>query len=77
MIYLEVDTALSQQLMSKRYHGDENKKDIHESNPEYLKRARLAAEYCAGKLRWTTVHCAVDGQMRSVEAIHREILKSL
>lgn len=77
VIYLEVDTGLSQQLMTKRYHGDENQKDIHESNPEYLMHSRQAAEYCAEKFQWTTVHCVSEGRMRSIEAIHEEILRSL
>ena len=29
-------TGISQKLLSKRYHGDEAKKDIHEADVEYL-----------------------------------------
>lgn len=30
VIYLQVDPAVSQRLMTQRYHGDESKKDVHE-----------------------------------------------
>ena len=75
VIYLRVDPAVSQKLMTQRYHGDEGKKDIHESDLEYLQRSRMAAEYCAEKLGWKTVPCTEEGEMRSVEEIHGDILQ--
>lgn len=74
VLYLQGDTAISQKLMTGRYHGDEQKKDIHESNLAYMNRSRQAAEYCAEKLGWTTVHCVRDGAMRSIDDIHDEIM---
>ena len=75
VIYLQVDPSVSQQLMTGRYQGDESKKDIHENNRAYLDRSRQAAEYCAQKLGWTTVHCVCDGQMRSIDDIATEVLQ--
>ena len=46
-MYLQVDPAVSQKLMTGRYHGDESRKDVHEKDIEYLARSRRAAEYCA------------------------------
>ena len=77
VIYLQADPAVSQKLMTARYHGDEGKKDIHESDLEYLHRSRLAAEYCAEKLGWKTISCTEAGEMRTVEEIHRDIQKYL
>lgn len=77
VIYLRVDPAVSQRLMTSRYHGDEGKKDVHEKDLEYLGRSRRAAEFCAHKLGWEIVECACDGQMRSVEDIHRELIRRL
>ena len=77
VIYLRVDPAVSQKLMTARYHGDEGKKDIHESDVEYLCRSRLAAEYCAEKLGWQTVSCTDGDMMRPVETIHAEILQRI
>ncbi|MBR2716575.1 MAG: thymidylate kinase [Oscillospiraceae bacterium] len=74
VIYLRLDPAVSQRLMTGRYNGDERKKDIHESNRAYLDRSREAAEYCAGRYGWRTVECMAGGRMRSVEDIHGEVL---
>ena len=73
VIYLQVDPAVSQRLMTGRYHGDESKKDVHEKDVEYLNRSRHAAEYCAAHLGWKTVHCTRDGEMRSIEDIQKEV----
>ena len=77
VIYLKVDVTVSQELMNQRYHGDTSKKDIHESDVDYLKKSREAAEYCSRKLGWKIVECCVDGKMRSKEEILEEILKVL
>lgn len=74
VIYLRVDPAVSQQLMTSRYHGDESKKDIQERDLEYLERSRRVAEYCAQKLGWQTVECTEAGRMRTVEDIGRQVL---
>ena len=73
VIYLQVDPAVSQRLMTARYHGDESKKDVHEKDTEYLARSRRAAEYCAEHLGWTTVHCTHGDAMRSIEDIQAEV----
>ena len=73
LIYLQVDPAVSQKLMTQRYHGDESKKDVHEKDTEYLSRSRRAAEYCAQHLGWTTVHCTRGDTMRSIEEIQTEV----
>ena len=75
VIYLQVDPAVSQKLMTQRYHGDESKKDVHEKDVEYLKRSRRAAEFCAAHLGWQTVSCSEGDSMRSIEAIQQEVQK--
>lgn len=74
VVYLSVDPAVSQRLMTGRYQGDESKKDIHEGNLAYLRRSRLAAEYCSSRLGWKQIECCRSGQMRTVEAIQADIL---
>ena len=73
VIYLQVDPAVSQKLMTQRYHGDESKKDVHEKDTEYLARSRRAAEYCAQHLGWVTVHCTQGDAMRTIEDIQTEV----
>ena len=73
VIYLQVDPAVSQKLMTQRYHGDETKMDVHEKDVEYLNRSRKAAEFCAAHLGWCSVRCDAGGQMRSIEEIGEEV----
>ena len=75
VIYLRVDPTVSQRLMSGRYNGDESKKDIHESNLEYLARSRKAAEYCAERLGWHVVPCVENDEMRTIEDIHADVME--
>ena len=75
VVYLQVDPAVSQKLMTGRYQGDESKKDIHESNLAYLEKSRKAAEYCAAKLGWKTISCSVRDQLRTIESIHADVMQ--
>lgn len=72
-VYLDMPPEVSQELLSSRYKGDEKKKDIHESNLEYLSRCRESARYAAEKMGWRVINCAEGGLPRPVEDIHREI----
>lgn len=75
VIYLEVDPAVSQKLITARYGGDETQKDIHEKDLHYLQRSYEAAQYCADKLGWLRVACTQDGAMRGIEAIHADVME--
>lgn len=57
VIYLDMDVDISQRLMSKRYCGEEGKKDVHEANVNYLKKCREAALYTAKRFGWTVIKC--------------------
>ena len=74
MIYLDMPVDISQKLMSGRYDGDENKKDIHEKNIAFLENCRNAAMYAAKKCGWRIVKCSEDGKPLSVKEIHRQII---
>ncbi|MGN0689194.1 MAG: dTMP kinase, partial [Oscillospiraceae bacterium] len=43
VIFLDMPVEISQKLLSQRYNGDENRKDIHESNTKYLHNCRKSA----------------------------------
>ena len=73
VIYLQVDPAVSQKLMTSRYHGDESKKDVHEKDLEYLARSRKAAEFCAAHLGWKTIYCTEGDSMRSIGEIQSDV----
>ena len=69
VIYLDMPVEISQKLLSKRYNGDENKKDVHERDVQYLISCHKAALYAAEKLGWTVIRCGKDGEPLSLEEI--------
>ena len=76
-VYLDMPPPVSQRLLSARYHGDEQKKDIHERNTAYLCACRESAAYAAKKLHWLVINCAEGDNAKPMEQIHRELMKKL
>jgi dTMP kinase len=56
--FLDMPPAVSQRLLSRRYAGDESRKDIHERNCAYLEGCRRSAVYAAERLGWKVIPCA-------------------
>ncbi|MDD6225813.1 MAG: thymidylate kinase [bacterium] len=77
VIYLDVAPEVSQKLMLKRYGGDESKKDLHESNLDFLLKCRKSALYASGKLGWKVIDCCEKGEMKSIDTVFGEILNAL
>lgn len=73
VIYLDMPIEISQKMMTSRYNGDEEKKDIHEANVEYLQHCRKAAKAAATQLGWKVIDCADGDRPRSIESIGYEI----
>ena len=77
VIFLDMPIEVSQKLLSKRYNGDENKKDIHECDTEYLDNCRKAALFTAKYSDWEIIPCSENGEARSIEDISKDILGSV
>lgn len=77
VIFLDMPIEVSQKLLSKRYKGDESKKDIHESDTEYLDRCRKAALFTAKFSGWEIIPCAENGNARNINDIAKDILNSV
>lgn len=75
VIYLDMDVDISQKLMSKRYDGVESKKDVHESNVEYLKECRRSALYAAQRYNWNVIKCFDENSPLPIEEISDRICK--
>ncbi len=75
VIYLDVEPSISQDLMTKRYNGDEIKKDIHEKDVQYLLNSYESAMYCLNKYGWEHIVCTNNSSMRSISDIHKDVLK--
>lgn len=79
-IFLEMPVWKSQELMTKRYKGDEGKKDIHESNIKYLEmcyESSASAIEILNKLgyRWDKISCLTEeSELKTREVIFEEIL---
>lgn len=77
VIFLDMPIEVSQKLLTKRYEGDESKKDIHENDTEYLARCRNAAVFTAKYSGWEIIPCSKNGDARSIEDIAADILESV
>jgi len=77
IVFLDMPVEISQKLLSGRYGGDESKKDIHESNVEYLKKCREAALYASKALGWSVVECSAFGEVLEEEEIFLKIMKEI
>lgn len=74
VIYLDMPVEVSQKLMTSRYNGDEGKKDVHESDVEYLHKCRKSALYAAAKQGWEVVECSDGEKPLPVDEIHKTIV---
>lgn len=74
VIYLDMPVEISQRLMTKRYGGDENKKDVHEANTSFLEKCRKSALYAAKKQAWKVVVCSDGVNPLPVDEIHQKIV---
>lgn len=73
VVYLDVAPEISQKLLSKRYNGQEDKKDLHEKNLNFILGCRKSAFYAADKLNWTVIDCVKDGEIKSIDEISQLI----
>ncbi len=74
VIYLDMPLEISQKLLSRRYEGHEEKKDIHERDLAFLRDCRRSAAFAAKELSWQVIPCAKSEEPRSLDEIHGEIL---
>lgn len=73
VLYLDVPTELTGQMLRRREHDTHTHADIHEQNMDYLRRCRATGLQAAKYYGWTVIACAKDGKMRSIDDIHNEI----
>ena len=77
VIFLDVPIEFSQKLMENRKNKitGEDKKDIHESDVDYLTKSYNNSLYIADKYNWKKINCVENEVLRSIEDIHEEIYK--
>lgn len=77
VIYLDMPIEISQKLMTSRYNGDEDKKDVHEADVSFLKQCRNAALYAAENQGWTVINCSDGDNPYSIDEIHNKIMECI
>lgn len=77
VIYLDMPIEISQKLMSNRYDGNEDKKDIHESNISFLNLCRKTALYSSKKWEWKNIKCFSGSDVKSISDIHKEVIETI
>ena len=75
VIYLDVPTDFTEQMMRRREADTNTKADIHEQDLTYLATCRRTGKAAASFYGWTVIQCVKDGEMRSIEDIHEEIYR--
>lgn len=73
VIYLEVAPDISMKLIESRSNETGRKKDIHETDPDFLKRSYDAAIYASNMLAWERVRCYDDTGMRPIDDIAAQL----
>lgn len=77
VIFLDMPVEVGQKLLSKRYGGHEDRKDLHERDIRFLESCSRCARFAAGRLGWSMVDCSRDGEPLAVEEIHRRVVSAL
>ena len=74
VLYLDMPTEKSVELLRGRESATHTKADIHELDTEYLATCRACAHQAIGELGWKRIYCLDrEGQLRSIQEIHQEI----
>lgn len=77
VLYLDLPTELSEQMMRQREAATHTHADIHEQDENYLRRCREGADFVIGYDGWCKILCAENGVVRSREDIHAEVMEKI
>ena len=76
VIYLDMPTEITEEMMRRRRAETGGRADIHEQDDAYLRRCRSNARAVAEECGWSVIHCAADGKPRTPEEIHGLVLEA-
>ncbi len=74
-IYLDMPFSLAQKLRQERKQNMGVVKDIHEEDLNFLKKVYESGVFVATYLNFAKVACYKDRKVRSIEDIHKDVLK--
>lgn len=74
VLYLDMPTEKSVEMLRKREEETHTNGDIHETDSSYLAACRSAAQDAASLYGWTRISCLdATGNLRGIEELHKEI----
>lgn len=74
VLFLDVPVHIAALQRSHREAETGAAEDIHEAHAAYLRRCAECAREAAAFYGWQKIDCAIDGEMRSAEDIHNQIM---
>lgn len=79
VLYLDLPTGLTVDLMRRREAETNTHGDIHERDTAYLAACRQTARHAASVLNWQQISCADEGgqRVRPIEEIHEDIWRNV
>ena len=77
VIFLYLDFDLAMELKAKREKETNTTGDMHERDINYMRKVYDNGMKLAKYLNWTMIKCDENGQMRSIEDIHKDILNEI
>ncbi len=77
VLYLDIPTDLTEQMMRRREHETHTKADIHEQDDAYLRHCRENAAFVVDYCGWTKIVCTEQGRLRPIEDIHAEVMEKV
>lgn len=79
IFFLNMPPKFSQKLMKDRVNKITGnvKKDIHEKDEKYMKKAYETARELAEKYDWKIINCVEENKIKSIEEINNEIMKKI
>ncbi len=77
VLYLDMPTEVTEQMMRRREADTHTTADIHERDEDYLRHCRENAAAVVSRCGWTRIDCAENGSPRTIEDIHRQVMAEL
>ena len=77
VLYLDIPTDITEQMMRRREHETNTKADIHEKDDAYLRHCRENAAFVVDYCGWTKIDCTEQGRLRPIEDIHAEVMEKV
>lgn len=75
VLYLDLPAEMSEAMMRRREQQTNTHADIHEQDEAYLRSCRESARLIISHCGWDCIDCSRDGQIRTAEDIHREVMQ--